>query len=152
MFYEQTDAGRFEALAGLALVLQLVVGGIAFVSGAVFAAVFGLFIVLIQDWLDWDLLRALEFIAPGFAALGIISNPSGAVVPIGEGFARLLPWRSDARETARREKQAIAEADDGRLGLYKSFTTADLVRIEQELGVMDELAGTVRVPEAGVTS
>ena len=67
-------------------------------------------LIIIQD--DWhiSLWLALEYLAPGLAVLGIIQNPSGAVVPIGEGFARLLPWRQDARREYEEMTAATARA------------------------------------------
>ena len=58
-----------------------------------------------------------SYLAPGLAVLGIIQNPSGAVVPIGEGFARLLPWRQDARRDYEEMTAATAEPEIGELGL-----------------------------------
>ena len=71
--------------------LALVIGGVGTVAGALFAGIFGLGLIILQETWHLTLFRAIEFLAPGLAALGIIQNPSGAVVPIGEGFAPLLP-------------------------------------------------------------
>ena len=81
-----------------------------------------------------SLLRAIEFLAPGLAVLGIIQNPSGAVVPIGEGFAPLLPWRKDAKAEAEEMKAALAEPEVGELGLDRPFTEADVILVDRGLG------------------
>ena len=111
-YYETINQAQFTMLGGLPIVLALVIGGVATVSGALFAGVFGLGLIIIQQTWHLTLFRALEFLAPGLAALGIIQNPSGAVVPIGEGFAPLLPWRHDARR--RRRDQGRARRSGGR--------------------------------------
>ena len=101
--------------------LALVIGGVGFVAGALFAGIFGLVLVIVQS--DWhiSLWIGITYLAPGLAVLGIIQNPSGAVVPIGEGFARLLPWRHDARKEYEEMVAAAAEPEVGELGLERPF-------------------------------
>ena len=103
-FKTLSNAQGFEMIAGLPLVLALVIGGVGFVAGALFAGVFGFATLWIQDNWHISLWIALFYLAPGLAVLGIIQNPSGAVVPIGEGFARLLPWRKDAETGLRGDR------------------------------------------------
>jgi hypothetical protein len=93
----------------------------------------------IQDTWHLSLWRSLEIIGPGLAALGIIRNPSGAVVPIGDAFAPLLPWRKDAKARAAADKERLALPEIGELGLTRAFTATDVVAIERELGVSDDL-------------
>ncbi len=109
-----TGATGFEALSGLPIVLALVIGGVGFVAGALFAGIFGLVLVIVQS--DWhiSLWIGLTYLAPGLAVLGIIQSPSGAVVAIGEGFARLLPWRHDARQGIRGDGRRGGRARGGR--------------------------------------
>jgi hypothetical protein len=129
-------------VAGLPIVLALVIGGVGFVAGALFAGVFGLVTVMIQENWHISLWLSLIYLAPGLAVLGIIQNPRGAVVPIGEGFARLLPWRHDARLDYEEQKAADAEPEVGVLGLERGFDEADVLLIDRELGVSNELAET----------
>lgn len=151
MFYINTDSGRFEAIAGLGLVLQMVVGGIALVSGAVFAGVFQLPIIILREksaevsWLLWlePKLRGLEQIAPGFAALGIIQNPEGAVVAVGKGFAPLVPGDTAARKVASAERARKAEryaAQSSEIGLSIALTASSIAEVERQLRVTDALA------------
>jgi hypothetical protein len=87
---------------------------------------------------------SLEYLAPGLAAFGIIQNPSGAVVAIGEGFARLLPWRHDARRDYEEAKELNAEPEVGDLGLARPFTAPDVLLVDRELGISNDVRSTVR--------
>jgi branched-chain amino acid transport system permease protein len=145
MFNVNTAAGNFEALAGLGLVLQMVVGGILLVSGAVFAGLFQLPIQILQDHVDSRWIRGLQQIAPGFAALGIIQNPDGAVVAIADGFAPLIPGRTSQRAErskrarARRAAAAALEAQAPQLGLTSPYTREAIAEVERRLGVAGDL-------------
>jgi branched-chain amino acid transport system permease protein len=138
-YYQTVNQSQFTMLAGLPIVLQLVIGGVATVSGALFAGLFGLGLILIRDNWHLTLFRALEFLAPGLAALGIIQNPSGAVVPIGEGFAPLLPWRKDAKADADELKAALADPEVGDLGLDRPFTEADVIILDRRLAITNDI-------------
>jgi branched-chain amino acid transport system permease protein len=141
MQYESLNAAKnFEMIAGLPIVLALVIGGVGFVAGALFAGMFALVTVMIQENWHISLWQSLIYLAPGLAVLGIIQNPSGAVVPMGEGFARLLPWRHDARREYEEQKLADAEPEVGVLGLERGFEEADVLLIDRALGVSNELA------------
>ncbi len=129
----------FAMFSGLAIVLALVIGGVACVSGALFAGVFGLTTVLIQESWHLSIWQTFTILAPGLAAIGIIRNPAGAVVEIGEGFAPLLPWRKDARREAAELKQANAEAEVGELGVERGFDEADVLLLDRELGISNEV-------------
>ncbi len=139
----------FEMIAGLPIVLALVIGGVGFVAGALFAGIFGLSLVIIQS--DWhiSLWIGLTYLAPGLAVLGIIQNPSGAVVPIGEGFARLLPWRHDARRDYEEMTAATAEPEVGGLGLERPFEEADVLLVDRELGISNEVPRAVAAARSG---
>jgi len=132
-------AQGFQMIAGLPVVLALVIGGVGFVAGALFAGVFGVVTLLIQDHWHISLWLALYYLAPGLAVLGIIQNPSGAVVPIGEGFARLLPWRHDARREYEEMTAAAAEPEVGGLGLQQPFAEADVLLVDRELGISNDV-------------
>jgi branched-chain amino acid transport system permease protein len=146
MYYRTIDPGSFQMLAGLPIVLTLVIGGVSLVSGALFAGVFGLVTVLIKENWHLSLWEALEYVAPGLAALGIIRNPAGAVVEIGEGFARLLPWRHDARREAAEVKEANAEPEVGELGIMRDYEEADVLLLDRGLGISSDVPrATTRV-------
>jgi len=142
-------AQGFQMIAGLPVVLALVIGGVGFVSGALFAGVFGLGLVIIQA--DWhiSLWLGLGYLAPGLAVLGIIQQPSGAVVPIGEGFARLLPWREDARRDYEEMTAANAEPEIGELGLERPFEEADVLLIDRGLGISNDVPRGVATARSG---
>jgi len=141
MEYRTIDPGatNFKMLAGLTIVLALVIGGVACVSGALFAGMFALTLVLIEENWHLTLWQGLTFLAPGLAAFGIINNPSGAVVAIGEAFAPYIPWRSDARLEAAELKEAMAESEVGELGLTRPFDEADVLLVDRALGVSNDL-------------
>jgi branched-chain amino acid transport system permease protein len=138
-YYETISQAQFTMLGGLPIVLALVIGGVATVSGALFAGIFGLGLIIIQQTWHITLFRALEFLAPGLAALGIIQNPSGAVVPIGDGFAPLLPWRHDARADAEELKAALADPEVGDLGIDRPFTEADVIILDRGLAITNDI-------------
>jgi branched-chain amino acid transport system permease protein len=129
----------FETITGLPVVLALVIGGVGFVAGALFAGIFGFGTMWIQDNWHISLWTALFYLAPGLAVLGIIQNPSGAVVPIGEGFARLLPWRKDAKREYEELTAANAETEVGELGLERPFTEPDVLEIDRTLGISNDV-------------
>jgi hypothetical protein len=133
------SSSSFTMLQGLPIVLALVIGGVASVAGALFAGLFGFGLVYIKETWHLSIWRSLEILGPGLAALGIIQNPSGAVVAIGDGFAPLFPWRKEAKARSDAEKKRLALPEVGELGLTRAFTTADIVAIERELGVTDDL-------------
>jgi branched-chain amino acid transport system permease protein len=142
MHYRTLTSGSnngFAMLQGLAIVLALVIGGVAVVSGALFAGIFGLATILIQENWHLDLWKTIFFLAPGLAAIGIIQNPAGAVVAIGEGFAPLLPWRKDARREAAELKAAQAEPEIGELGLTREFEEADVLLVDRGLGISNDV-------------
>src|SRR5205085_808539 len=92
--------GMCTALVALSLVpvlVPLAIGVVACVSGALWAGSFGLATVLSQADSHLRRWKTIVFRGPCLAALGIIRNPAGAGVEIGEGIAPLLPWRKDAR-------------------------------------------------------
>lgn len=139
----------FEALSGLPIVLALVIGGVGFVSGALFAGIFGLSLVIVQS--DWhiSLWVGVTYLAPGLAVLGIIQNPSGAVVAIGEGFARLIPWRHDARKDYEEMTAAAAEPEVGELGLERGFKEADVLLVDRGLGISNDVPRGVATARRG---
>ena len=139
----------FQMIAGLPIVLALVIGGVGFVAGALFAGVFGLLTLLIQEKWHLSLWLGLFYLAPGLAVLGIIQNPSGAVVPIGEGFARLLPWRHDARREYEEMTAAAAEPEIGELGLERPFEEADVLLVDRGLGISNEVPRAVAAARSG---
>lgn len=137
---------NFEMLSGLPVVLALVIGGVACVSGALFAGLFSLGLVLIQSNWHLSLWADITTLAPGLAVLSVIQSPSGAVVKIGESFAPYLPWRADARRDAAELKEANAETEVGELGLERPFTEADVLLVDRQLGISNDVP---RVPVAG---
>jgi branched-chain amino acid transport system permease protein len=97
-------AQDYAMLAGIPLLLLVVVGGVERVSGALFGGIASVLLVIIQDQAHLSILQHVEVLGPGLLALGVVSNPDGAVVAIGAAFAPLLPWRKDARDEATRRK------------------------------------------------
>jgi hypothetical protein len=77
-------------------------------------------------------------------------------VPIGEGFARLLPWRHDARKEYEETVAAAAEPEVGELGLERPFGEADVLLIDRGLGISNDvprgLATATGAPTATVGS
>ena len=136
-------------IAGLPIVLALVIGGVGFVAGALFAGIFGLLLIIVQSNWHISLWIGVTYLAPGLAVLGIIQNPSGAVVPIGEGFARLLPWRHDARREYEEMTAAAAEPEVGGLGLTRPFEEADVLIVDRELGISNEVPRAVAAARSG---
>jgi branched-chain amino acid transport system permease protein len=141
MFYKNTAASpAFDALAGLGLVLQMTVGGIALVAGAIVAGVFQMpILILIEKFPNFSLWKAMQQMAPGFASLGLIQNPDGAVVAIGEGV------RGETRKQQARSPKGRAfalEARADRLGLDEPFDAAEIAIVDRSLGVAGELVGT----------
>jgi branched-chain amino acid transport system permease protein len=133
------SSSSFTMLLGLPIVLGLVIGGIASVAGALFAGLFTFGLVYIKETWHLSLWRSLEILGPGLAALGIVQNPAGAVVAMGDGFAPLLPWRKDAKARAAADRARTALPEIGDLGLSRPFTASDIVAIERALGVTDDL-------------
>lgn len=142
-YSETVSGGQFQMLQGLTIVLALVIGGVGTVAGALFAGMFGLGTVLIKDNWHLSLWKALEYLAPGLAAIGIIQNPAGAVVAIGEAFAPLLPWRKDAQAEAAALKLATMEPEVGDLGLTRPFTEPDVLLLDRALGVTNDIPRAV---------
>ncbi|MGQ0823688.1 MAG: branched-chain amino acid ABC transporter permease [Actinomycetota bacterium] len=141
---------RFTTFAGLPIVLSLVVGGIACTSGALFAGVFTFVLVIVTaEYPDVTVFRQLTILGPGLAALGVLRNPAGAVVAIGEAFAPLIPWRRDAREEKRAAAARRAEPEVGEMGLTRRFESEEVTFVDKQLGVVDDLTperrGGVRV-------
>jgi branched-chain amino acid transport system permease protein len=146
MYYGNlSQSQNFEMLAGLPIVLALVVGGVSFTAGALFAGVFGLIAILVQDNWHLPIWKDLVFLAPGLAAFGIIANPHGAVVAIGEGFARLLPWRHDARRDYEEQKARNADPEVGELGIERAFEEADVLQVDRALGISNDVPRAVKV-------
>jgi branched-chain amino acid transport system permease protein len=139
MYHGTVASTQFTMLLGLPIVLALVIGGVGLVAGALFAGMFGLFNVLIEENWDLSLFETLTILAPGLAAIGIIQNPAGAVVPMGEGFAPLLPWRKDARRDAAEIKAANAEPEVGDLGVERAFTEEDVLLVDRGLGISNDV-------------
>lgn len=145
-FYGQTSVQPFDTLLGVTLVLGLVIGGVANTAGALYAGLFLLGLAILQDIWKVPLVRSIEFLGPGLAALGIIANPRGVVVAVGERLAPLLPWRADAKREEAERRAADAEMEPGELGLTVAFTESDVLRIDRALGVSAEL------PRGGATA
>ena len=52
-YYETLNQAQFSMLGGLPLVLALVIGGVGIVAGALFAGIFGLGLIILQE--TWHL-------------------------------------------------------------------------------------------------
>ena len=69
----------------------------------------------------------------------MVVNQRGAIYEMGRGFAPLLPWRADAREEQRLEREANREPEVGELGLARPFTSDDVAAIDRRLGVTGDV-------------
>jgi ABC-type branched-subunit amino acid transport system permease subunit len=108
----QPPNNGFEAFTGLAIVLALVIGGVGFVAGALFAGVFGLITQIIQDNWHISLWLALIYLARPRRAR---HHPEsvGRRRADRRGFARLLPWRRDAKQDYEELRAANADRSWG---------------------------------------
>lgn len=137
----------FELLGGLAIVLLMAVGGMARPAAALFTMFVPVNRALVQRYqtlgnvpeLVW-IQEKVQALGVGLAAIGMAFRPRGAATDMGERFAPLLPWRSDAREEKRLQKRAAMEAEVGELGLHRHFTPEDVIALDRTLGVVDDVA------------
>jgi hypothetical protein len=136
----------FELLAGLGIVLLMATGGISRPAAALFTMFLPVNRAMEQRYdqlgnvpeLVWiqEKVRALGV---GLAAIGMAFRPQGAAVDMGNRFAPLLPWRSDARAEKRAEKLAALESEVGELGLHRDFTPEDVIALDRQLGIVDDV-------------
>jgi len=128
--------GDFGMLHGLVIVLLLVIGGVATVSGALLGGLFSVLLVMAQDAWDLPLLSTLAVVGPGLAAIAISQTPQGAAAGIGEALDRLMPWRRDPTGD---------EPDPAELGRTRQFTPEDLAAVDDVLALPEEYrSGTAR--------
>ena len=146
--YGTVDATRTFILdASIPIVLLMAIGGMAYPIAALFTTFQLLFLALGErleqagapGWL-LGVLTFLRLFGPGLGAIGMVANQRGAAFQAGRQNARYLPWRADAKRehAAERAKRRVDEIGD--LGLTRTFTSADVVAIERQLGVVDDLA------------
>jgi branched-chain amino acid transport system permease protein len=88
----------FTMLQGLPILLLVVVGGVATVTGALIGGFSTILFIILKDTFDWTWLQSAERLGPALLALNIATNPNGASVGLGFLLAPLLPWRKDARQ------------------------------------------------------
>ena len=74
-------AQGFQMIAGLPIVLALVIGGVGFVAGALFAGVFGFVTLFVQD--NWHISLWLALVLPRTRSRGARHHPE----PVGCGRA-----------------------------------------------------------------
>lgn len=137
----------FELLGGLAIVLLMAVGGMAKPAAALFTMFTPVNRAMEQRYdalgnvpeLVW-IQEKLRTLGVGLASIGMAFRPRGAAADLGARFAPLLPWRADAREERRQEREAAREADVGELGLHRDFTPEDVIALDRRLGIVDEVA------------
>lgn len=128
---------QFKLLIGLPIVLLLVVGGVSLPAAALFGGINTVLFIVVKDRWDFNWLTALEVLGPGIMAVVMVAHPAGAVAEIGRGFARFLPWRSDARVAHRAEVEMNRESEPAEMGLIRPFTAGDLAALDRTLGVAD---------------
>ena len=134
-----TDFGMFP---GILMVMYLVLGGITLLAGAMFAGWAGFVFGWLTATYPSAFMSAFTRIGPGAMAGAVSQNPNGVAGEMARSFSRLLPWRQDARATARAESRVRTGADPATLGVYEPFSEADLRRVDEVLGVPVELRAT----------
>ncbi len=137
---------QFELLVGLPIVLLLAVGGVSLPAAALFGGVNTVLFIVLKDFWDLSWLTALEVLGPGLMAVAMVLRPAGAVAEMGRGFARFLPWRTDARAEHAAEVAAAREPEPAELGLTRPFTDTDIAATERALAISGELAPKARQP------
>lgn len=138
---------NFDLLQGLTIVLLMAAAGMSFPIAGVFLSFQFVFQGLAErleqtqnvDFLVWILEDFLAKFGPGLLAIGMVVNVRGAIFEMGKGFAPLLPWRSDAREEAAREKERNRVPEIGGLGLTEPFTNDAVVALDHTLGIIDDV-------------
>ena len=136
----------FPLFAGLPLVLLLAVQGVRYPIAA-FMGTIGLasFPAMFELFGKPDVLRTIELVGPGLAAISMAYRPEGAVFYAGRDLAGFLPWRKDAREekaaaVAKLRAEDIRRDEIGDLGVARPFTTDKIAQLDRVLGVADDLA------------
>jgi hypothetical protein len=89
--------------------------------------------------LVWILEDFMAKFGPGLLAIGMVVNQRGAIYEMGRGFAPLLPWRKDAREEQREERDAKRDPEIGELGITDDFTSEAVVALDHRLGIVDDV-------------
>jgi len=137
----------FDLLVNFEIVLLMAAGGLAFPVTGLFLS-FRFVVEALADKLDsignfgflvWLLGDFLAKFGPGLLAIGMVVNQRGAIYEMGKGFAPILPWRQDARDEARREREAKQLPEVGELGLTEPFEPEDVADIDRRLDIVDEV-------------
>ncbi len=101
-------AADFGMFPGLTLVMFLVIGGITLLAGALLAGMAGFTLSWLTATYPSSFMTAFSRLAPGGLASAVSQNPNGGAGEIAKGFARFVPWRSDARTTAEAAKKSAS--------------------------------------------
>jgi ABC-type branched-subunit amino acid transport system permease subunit len=137
------DATTFDPTTSLVVLLMVVAGGVAMVSGALLGALlyasFDFWVQVVPSGVK-ELVNNLVIMAPGLIGISLARNPNGLAYQAVEGVRR-------RRETWARRRQReveIAPPEPGwdleTLGVDRPFTAEDLVAIDSRLDTA-ELSG-----------
>ena len=137
-------ARQFPMLAGLPIVLALVIGGVGFVAGALFAGVFGLVLILIQE--NWHLSLWPCARVPRARARRARHHPE----PVGRRRADRRGLRAAAavaQGRARRSRRAARPRSpsprSASSGSTRPFTEADVMLLDRALGISNDVPRAV---------
>ena len=137
----------FDLLVGLEIVLLMAAAGMSIPAAVLFMSFRFVFAALAArldetgnaGFLVWLFEEVFVPFGPGLLAIGMVVNQRGAIYEMGRGFAPVLPWRRDAREEQRLEREANREPEVGELGLSRPFTSDDVAAIDRRLGVTGDV-------------
>jgi len=122
-------------VTGLSMLLFVVIGGVAFTSGAFAGGVFSELIDFVKMHLTASpfagVFKTFDDVAPAVAAVSVLTNPDGIAGSCSKAFGRLLPWRRG--EPVEHDPNAIG--DVGGAGVTRGFTRDDVDSMDRRLGV-----------------
>jgi branched-chain amino acid transport system permease protein len=124
-------ADEFTMFGGLTATMYLVLGGVALVTGALFAGGAGALFSWLTTTFPSGFMTAFNRIGPAGLASGMSRNPDGIAGQIGRDVGRLLPWRRQAQAGVQRQPRL----DPSRLGIDEPFSEAALRAIDAHLAL-----------------
>lgn len=141
----------YDLFLGWEIVLLIAAAGISIPVAGIFLS-FKFLVSGLSDRLedtetvDWlvQILEKLEIYGPGLLALGMVVNSRGAIFEIGKGFAHLLPWRKDAKESFKLENEKKLDLEIGDLGIGEKLTPDRILELDRTLKIAKDV-----IPEGG---